>query len=155
MANHAQSQAQLPLPIPTDATEPSSYADASGRLYTEAQITRAKVEKCPMVREWIASNRQALSWLERSFLELAESAEDGTIGGNLLVYHLRYQGLKDASGKRMRRNVRVSNTANPVIARLFALFHPDVAPKLSLRPSVWDTEELQPYLKELAAFAAL
>ena len=147
-------QAQLPIPILSDKAEQNPCAGSSGKVYSEAAIQKARLEKFPKVRSWFKENPQAFGWLEHAFLELAQTAGDGQIGSNTLSYHARFCGLKDASGRRMRRYVPMSNDVNPLISRVLARVHPDMAAKLNLRPCVWDTEELADCVRELASMVA-
>lgn len=151
MANHAQ--AQLPLPILPDS-EPSPYVDASGRLYTEAQIRKAKLEKYPAIKAWLREHRSVFDWLRRAFIDLAPIAEDGSVSGNTLIYHLRFTGIANGKGGRTRLTVSVSNDVNPVLARMLALLYPDMKDKLSTSACVWDTPALQPCIQELATMLA-
>lgn len=134
-----------------DADEASeAFTDYTGRVYTEADVHKAQYEKYPIVRAWLTQNHNVFRWLESAFLELADVATGPEISGNVLAYHLRYNGIADAEGRRQRRNVAMSNNINPALARVLGILHPDEADKLRMRPSVWDVPALQPQLEELA-----
>lgn len=127
-----------------------TITDQTGRIYTEADVSKAKLEKYPRIRDWFKSNPNVFKWFERGFLELAETADDNAVSGNVLVYHLRFVGIRDLRGQRQKRRVRLSNDVNPVVARTLAILHPDAANKLRMNPCVWDVPALQPQLRELA-----
>ncbi|MBR3328700.1 MAG: hypothetical protein IKG22_15415 [Atopobiaceae bacterium] len=129
------------------------YADQTGRVYAEADVSKARLVKYPRLREWFKSNPNVFRWFEGGFLELAETANDNEVSGNVLVYHLRFVGIRDLQGQRQKRRVRLSNDLNPVIARTLAILHPDKADKLRMNPCVWDIPALHPLLGELARIA--
>lgn len=129
------------------------YADPTGRVYAEVDVRKAQLEKFPRIREWLKSNPNVFRWFEGGFLELAEKVNDNEVSGNVLVYHLRFVGIRDSRGQRHKRRVRLSNDLNPVIARVLGILHPDKADKLRMNPCVWDVPALHPLLGELARIA--
>ena len=130
-----------------------AYTDPTGRVYAEADVLKAKLEKFPRICEWFKTNRNVLRWFDSGFLELASIANGPEVSGNVLVYHLRFVGIRDARGYRQKRRVRLSNDVNPVLARTLAILHPDKAGKLRMNPCVWDVPALQPLVRELAELA--
>lgn len=133
-----------------DGSADEAYTDYTGRVYTEADVNKAQYEKYPIVRAWLTQNPNVFRWLETAFMELADVATGPEISGNVLAYHLRYNGIADAEGRRQRRNVAMSNNINPALARVLGILHPDEADKLRMHPCVWDVPALQPQLEELA-----
>lgn len=129
------------------------YADQTGRVYTEADVSKAKLEKYPRLHDWFRSNPNVFKWFDSGFLELAETVNDNEVSGNVMVYHLRFVGIRDLQGQRQKRRVRLSNDLNPVIARVLAIKHPDKADKLRMNPCIWDVPALRPLLDELARIA--
>lgn len=138
-----------------DSTDEANeeYTDPTGRAYAETDVLKAKLEKFPKIKAWFKENPNTFEWFEGGFLELAETVSDNEVSGNVLVYHLRFVGIRDSQGQRQKRRVRLSNDLNPIIARTLAILHPDKADKLRMNPCVWDCPALHPLLGELARIA--
>ena len=100
-------------------------------MYTERQIKRGR-RVLGRAETWRKVNPEAWRFIVRTATELAERQQP--ISGSMLIEAVRHKAFLDREGN----DTKTNNDYAPIVARWLAIEHPETAPYIKQRATVFD-----------------